>query len=118
MTLTATITDTGTSILILQDAIVKDFYNSVPGSSMGPSGFIFPCDAKLPDLSISFGNSYTATLPGSSLIFNKVASTNNNCFGAVQSNNGQQMQVLGVNFFNNQFVVFDGGRKRLGMAAQ
>jgi hypothetical protein len=117
LTLTASIVDTGTSILILQDAIVKDFYNAVPGSSMGPSGFIFPCNSKLPDLSISFGESYTAKIPGSSLIFNKVAGTDD-CFGALQSNNGQQMQVLGVSFFNNQFVVFDGGKKRLGMASQ
>ena len=109
--------DTGTSIIILQDAAVKEFYAAVPGASIGPSGYIFPCGSKLPELSFVFGSSYTAKVPGSALVFNQVANTND-CFGAVQSSNGQPMQILGGSFFKGQFVVFDGGKKRLGMAGQ
>ncbi len=38
------------------------------------------------------------------------------CFGALQSNEGQPVQILGDTLFNSQFVVFDGGEKRLSFA--
>lgn len=82
---------------------------------MGNGGYVFPCAAVLPELSITFDN-YTAKIRGDLLSFQPVRGDQINCFGAVQSNAGQGMQILGGPFFKSQFVVFDGGRTRLGMA--
>ena len=61
------IADTGTSLLLLDDDVVKDYYSQVPGaeekSSIG--GWVYPCTATLPTFAVSIGGAYMAELPGS-----------------------------------------------------
>jgi aspergillopepsin I len=51
------IADTGTSLLLLDDGIVQDYWGHVKGSQNDSSqgGYTFPCSANLPDFSISVG---------------------------------------------------------------
>ncbi|KAI9789403.1 MAG: hypothetical protein M1816_006063 [Peltula sp. TS41687] len=110
------IADTGTSILLMQDQVVQAYYAQVQGAQMDTSlgGFVYPCDTNLPDLGIMVTDSYTATIPGNLLTFSQADA--NTCFGALQSNEGQPVQILGDTFFNSQFVIFDGGNLQMGMA--
>lgn len=68
--------DTGTSILLLSDEVVKAYYEQVEGSRLDREigGMVFPCDANLPDLGIVISDSYTATIPGSLMIFSEAGS--------------------------------------------
>ena len=62
------IADTGTTLIYLPAAIVKAYYAKVSGSSNSASagGYIFPCSATLPSLTIGIG-SYKAVVPGTFL---------------------------------------------------
>lgn len=65
--------DTGTSILLMQDDVVQAYYAQVQGAQLDPNlgGFVYPCDANLPDLGIMVTDSYTATIPGKLLTFSQ-----------------------------------------------
>lgn len=51
------IADTGTTLLLLDDAVVSSYYAQVTGSSNDATqgGYIFPCGATLPEFSITVG---------------------------------------------------------------
>lgn len=107
------IADTGTSLLVVDDNVAQAYYSKVQGAQndANAGGFTFPCDAKLPDLSVAMGDSYQAVIPGSEITFANV--DQQTCFGAVQGNGGQGLQIFGDTMFKAQYVVFDGGNKAL-----
>ena len=112
------ISDTGTSLVLVDDDIVADYYKAVDGSSNSQSegGYIFPCDAKLADLSFTIGD-YTGTIPGSYLNY-APASENGQCFGGIQSNAGVGLSIFGDVWLKSQFVVYDSAGPRIGHAAK
>jgi hypothetical protein len=59
------IADTGSFPLLLDDDIVNAYYAAVPSAvySAADGGFIFPCSATLPDLTLIIGE-YDAVIPG------------------------------------------------------
>ena len=59
------IADTGSSLLLLDDDIVADYWKDVEGHTSDAQGIIFPCGVTLPDFKIDLGASYTATIAGS-----------------------------------------------------
>ncbi len=60
------IADTGTTLLYLPAAAVKAYYAKVSGATNSASqgGYIFPCSATLPSITLGIG-SYKAVVPGS-----------------------------------------------------
>ncbi|MCJ1477724.1 hypothetical protein MMC13_006397 [Lambiella insularis] len=110
------IADTGTSLLLVDDSVMEGYYSQVTGAHHDDAqqGVIFPCDAALPDLNIAMGANYMGTLPGSGMIFAQVGG--NTCYGAMQSNAGQNIQIFGDVMFKAQFVVFNIGDKSIGFA--
>jgi hypothetical protein len=135
------IADTGTSLLIVDDAVVDAYYTQVDGAqnSASAGGVIFPCTSTLPSLSLAVGDSYMAVIDGSLLNFSDAGTdqeTGENCeffysvplwpastdtfstvcFGAVQSNAGAGIQIFGDIFFKSQFVAFDASGPSLGVA--
>jgi hypothetical protein len=70
------IADTGTTLLLTQDAIVKDYYSGVNGSQLDKNqgGYIFPCSATLPDFTFGVG-SYMAVIGSDLINFAPVDST-------------------------------------------
>lgn len=59
------IADTGTTLLYLPAAVVKAYYAKVSGAtdSTSQGGYIFPCSANLPSITLGIG-SYRAVVPG------------------------------------------------------
>jgi len=113
----AAIADTGTSLMLVNNDAAIAYYKQVQGAQFNQKvgGFIFPCDAKLPDFGVGMGpNGHIATVPGKDVIFNKVAK--NVCFGGIQSNGNAGIQIFGDTFFNSQYVVFDGDNTQLQVA--
>ncbi|KAL8700321.1 MAG: hypothetical protein Q9201_005512 [Fulgogasparrea decipioides] len=108
------IMDTGTSLILADDAVVRSYWRQVEGAQMDNEGVTFPCDAQLPDFHIALGPNYMATVPGELMNFQRVG--RGVCFGGMQSNMGQPLQIYGDVLFKSQFVVFDGGNTAMGFA--
>ena len=60
------IVDTGTSLMLVDDEMLVGYWNQVPDAQLSQSvgGVIFPCNSQLPDLQVTIGDSYVATIPG------------------------------------------------------
>ncbi|KAG6043740.1 hypothetical protein E4U17_000856 [Claviceps sp. LM77 group G4] len=110
------IADTGTTLILADEKVVKGYYAQVRGArndtQMG--GFTFPCQAELPDLELDVGGVYMAAISGRDVNFTNVG--NGTCFGGVQTTPPGQLAVYGDIFFKSQFVVFHAGNNSLGMA--
>jgi len=111
------IADTGTSLLYLPTALVKAYYKQVKGAtnSAKNGGWIFPCSATLPSLTITIGSG-AFTIPGSYMNYSPVSAKQ--CFGGLQANTGIGFSILGDIFLKSVFTVFDQTQAtpRLGFA--
>lgn len=110
------ISDTGTSLILVDDSIVSDYWGQVDGSSnsQNEGGYIFPCNAQLPDISFTIGD-YTGTVPGDYLNY-APASEDGQCFGGMQSNSGVGLSIFGDVWLKSQFVVYSADGPKLGHA--
>ncbi|KAF2230053.1 aspartic protease pepB [Viridothelium virens] len=111
------IADTGTSLLYINSAIVTAYYRQVSGAQNSESagGYVFDCDADLPDFGIVIGGT-THTVPGADINF--APNGDGTCFGGIQSNTGIGFSILGDIFLKSQYVVFDSQGPRIGFAQQ
>jgi len=100
------IADTGTTLLLLPDAVVSAYWKKVSGAKLDNTqgGYTFPCSATLPNFSITVGGS-VRTVPGSYINYAPVTSTT--CFGGLQSDDGIGFAIFGDIFLKSQYVVFD-----------
>ncbi len=138
------VADTGSSLLLLDDDIVNAYWAQVSVKSTDGHGSItFPCSTTLPDFHIQLGESYTATIAGSLINYATAAGQagceyihlmhhgrtfysdsctktdcllETDCFGGLQSNTGQNINIFGDIMFQSQFVVFDAQNMQIGFA--
>ncbi len=68
------IADTGTTLMLVNPAVVNMYYSTVSGAVNNASvgGITFPCAATLPDLQVDIGGNYMANIPGHIINFAKV----------------------------------------------
>lgn len=129
------IADTGTTLLYLPAAAVTAYYAKVSGATNSASqgGYIFPCSATLPSITLGIG-SYRAVVPGSYINYAPATGSRKSlpylcyrtypdnlieCFGGIQSNAGIGFSIYGDIFLKSQFVVFNGASSpKLGFAAK
>ncbi|KAH8748161.1 secreted aspartic proteinase precursor [Diaporthe sp. PMI_573] len=113
------IADTGTTLLMLPEAIVTAYYSQVDGAqdSEQEGGYVFSCDATLPDFTFAVGNGQI-TIPGKFINWAPVDTSNQTCYGGLQSDADIGISIFGDIALKAAFVVFDGGNKRLGWAAK
>ncbi|KAH8816804.1 putative endothiapepsin [Xylogone sp. PMI_703] len=110
------ISDTGTTLVLMDDSAVENYYDQVDGSSFSnrEGGYVFPCDSDLPSLSIRIGSSAYATIPGSVINFQDLG--NGQCFGGLQSVGGGSQNIYGDVFFNANYGVFSADGPKFGFA--
>ena len=114
------IADTGTTLIYAPNAVVKAYYNSVSGAKNSATygGYVFPCSAALPSLTLGVG-SYKSVVPGSYLNYAPVTTGSSTCYGGLQSNTGIGFSIYGDVWLKSQYVVFDkSATPRLGVAAK
>lgn len=60
------IADTGTSLMLVDDAVVQAYWSQVDGANKDKTlqAIVFPCDAQLPDFHVALGSEYMAKIPG------------------------------------------------------
>ena len=113
------IADTGTTLLLAPDDVVSAYYSGIQGAqnNQEEGGYTFPCDADLPDLTLTISGSDIA-VPGSLINFASLGEGSNTCFGGLQSNSGIGFSILGDIFLKAVFAVFDSGNTQFGFAPQ
>ncbi|KAF2152343.1 aspergillopepsin-F [Myriangium duriaei CBS 260.36] len=116
------IADTGTSLMLVDPNVAAAYYAKVQGAQNDPQqgGYTYPCTSKMPDFSVALGTTgQYVTVPGSAVTYQAQGGT---CFGGIQSNQGQPVQIYGDIMLKTQFVVFEGAsaangnKPRLGFA--
>ena len=110
------ISDTGTTLLLMGDTAVDNYYAQVSGAQYDSSqqGYVFDCSATLPSLSIKIGSTNYATVPGKAINFQDLG--NGQCFGGLQSAGGGTQNIYGDVFFNAVYGVFDASGPKFGFA--
>ncbi|KAK3995915.1 putative aspartic proteinase precursor [Cladorrhinum sp. PSN332] len=124
-----TIADTGTSLVMLPQVMVDEYYAQVEGAGYDKewAGMVVPCGRgrrQLPDWSFFIGGEdekreqqhYKGTVPGRYINFGPVNGTH--CFGGIQSADGFGFAVFGDVLLKSQYVVFDVGGGRIGFAGK
>lgn len=114
------IADTGTTLLMLPQAVVTAYYGQVTDSSYDTTngGYIFPCDADLPDFTLGIGDGMIV-IPGSYVNYAPIDSANSSCYGGIQDDSSIGFAIFGDIALKAAFVVFEGGDEpRLGWAAK
>lgn len=68
------IADTGTTLLIVDNAVAEAYYATVQGAAFDNTQglFTFPCNSQLQDLSVAAGNNYMARIDKSLLNFEQI----------------------------------------------
>lgn len=119
----AGISDTGTSLMLLDDSIVEAYYAQVEAAqySSAYAGYVFPCTTVLPDFSFLVGN-FTGVVPGSYINYAQEsvtpASTGGLCYGGIQSSVEPGLSIWGDVLLKAHFVVYDYGNMQLGFASK
>ncbi|KAI9649404.1 hypothetical protein NHQ30_001980 [Ciborinia camelliae] len=110
------IADTGTTLILMNDAAVDAYYAKVSGSSYSSTygGYVFSCDATLPTLSVRIGTTTYATIPASLMNFG--VQSGSTCYGSLQSVGGGTQNIYGDVFFNAYYGVFDQSGPKFGFA--
>ncbi|KAJ1679751.1 hypothetical protein EV182_001401 [Spiromyces aspiralis] len=112
------IVDTGTTLLVMNQQQATEFHKRITGASNNSLyGWIFPCDAAAVNpgsLEFEIGSAYFS-VPVSDIVREPVKDLEGQCFSGVTSGNVPLM-ILGDVFIKNNYVVFDRGNNRVGLA--
>ncbi|TKX19808.1 eukaryotic aspartyl protease-like protein 3 [Elsinoe australis] len=114
---TAAIADTGTSLCLVDTNVAQAYYAQVQGSQYDEEqgGYVYPCNAQLPTFGVALGSTgYYVTIPSNQITYAQAGQ--GTCFGGIQPNQGQGIQIFGDALLKEHFVVFDGNGPRVGFA--
>jgi hypothetical protein len=110
------IADTGTSLVMVDDEVAEAFYSQIQGAEMNSQagGYVYPCDADVPSFGVAIGDNYMAHINGSDIEYARVGG--NTCFGGIQGNGGQGLQIYGAVLLKQYFAVFNFGDLTFSLA--
>ncbi|EPS43906.1 hypothetical protein H072_2030 [Dactylellina haptotyla CBS 200.50] len=111
------IADTGTTLVLLDDASCDAIYKTIPGAQYIAElpGYIYPAsvtESQLPVVKIDVGGKSFA-IQKEDLGFADVGQ--GYVFGGIQSRGTLPLDILGGTFLKGQYAIFDAGKKRLGL---
>ncbi|CAK1357563.1 unnamed protein product [Cercospora beticola] len=98
---------------LIDDSTCKNIYAAVPGSRYDndQGGFIFPKDAKLPDLSFAIGDQQFS-VHKSDLAYAELGG--GMVYGGIQSRGNMNFSIYGGTHLKGMCAIFDQGKKQFG----
>ncbi|KAI0130286.1 secreted aspartic proteinase precursor [Xylariales sp. AK1849] len=114
------IADTGTTLLLLPDTIVKNYYSKVSGAENSDTygGYVFSCTATLPTFTYLIGTK-SIVIPATYLNYAPVEDGSSTCYGGLQSSEGVGLNIYGDIALKAAYVVFNGASSpELGFATK
>ncbi|KAG0242967.1 hypothetical protein BGW41_003132 [Actinomortierella wolfii] len=119
------IIDTGASYIVFPESLATSFHRLIPNSQYDQQfGWLVPCSMAssrtIGDLTFVFDGT-RFSVPFSDIVILK-SEYNGFCFSAIDSwrevdgHGGQNTIVLGDLFIKNQYVIYDYGKKQIGLA--
>lgn len=113
------IADTGTTLLLLPDAVVSSYYSSVSGAvnDAQAGGYTFPCATTLPDFPVTVAGT-DFVVPGYVMNYAPLSQGSATCFGGLQSSTSIGVNIFGDIFLKAVFVVFDQSTPQIGFATK
>ncbi|CAJ2509539.1 Uu.00g145650.m01.CDS01 [Anthostomella pinea] len=114
------IADTGTTLLLLPAAVVKNYYSKVSGSSNSNTygGYVFSCTATLPTFTYVVGTK-SIVISGDIMNYAPVEDGSSTCYGGLQSSAGIGINIFGDIALKAAYVVFNGASTpQLGFATK
>lgn len=113
------IADTGTTLILMDDTMVKAYYAKITGAYYDSSyaAYLFPCSSTKQDFAL-YTNGYKIKVPASYMSYAQVSNTY--CYGSLQSSSGLSVNIFGSMGLKSQYVVFSkaGSSPTLGFAAK
>lgn len=119
------IADTGTTIMMMDKRLVKLYWGQVKGAKFSTDewGYVYPCNATLPDLVLGTNTSHTQRdqplrIPGALLQYGN-PDINGNCVGGIQDSPQLDLNIIGDTGLKGGFVVHEKGafgKSRIGFA--
>lgn len=110
-----TILDTGTTLLLVDDDVLKSIYDSIEGAVYDDQagGWKYPSDATVPDVSFAIGETlYTLNAAD----FGFSPADEGYTLGGIQSRGDLTFDIFGDVFLKSVYVVFNQGEKTVGLA--
>lgn len=108
------IVDSGTTLIVGDEANVKKFWEAIPGSKdEGEGMYAFPCNSTT-QVSATF-NGVSYAISPETFNFGKVSEGSNDCIGAVMAGN-EGFWIMGDAFMQNVYTVFDFDNSQVGFA--
>ncbi|KAL6875886.1 aspartic peptidase domain-containing protein [Trichoderma longibrachiatum] len=109
------VADTGTTLLLASDDLVKAYYQKVQGARVNVflGGYVFNCTTQLPDFTFTVGEG-NITVPGALINYSEAG--NGQCFGGIQPSGGLPFAIFGDIALKAAYVVFDSGKNQVGWA--
>ncbi|KAF4454161.1 putative aspartic proteinase precursor [Fusarium austroafricanum] len=99
------IVDSGTSLVYLPDAVVKDYYSHIKGYKFQQGGtHTFPCNSSIPNLNFKIEGT-TLSVPGRDVNYTVYDPAQGICAGGITTQLNNKYSVLGNLFMRNYYVV-------------
>ncbi|CAN8101614.1 unnamed protein product [Discula destructiva] len=114
------IADTGTTLLMLPQAIVDAYYAQIASASYDTtnSGYVFDCSITPPDFTLGIEEG-RIVIPGEYIIYSPIDSAGRSCYGGIQDDSDIGFSIFGDVALKAAFVVFEGGADpKLGWASK
>lgn len=115
------IVDTGTSLFLGPEDIVKNYYDSIPSSewSNGDDAYVFHCNETLPDFSFGFADDWAQfTVPGAFMNYSTAPAAGHPwCYGGIQESN-MPFSIMGDVLLKAVYVDFNIANRSVGFASK
>jgi len=109
------ILDTGTTLALVDDTILKQIYGAIEGSSFDEQqgGWKYPENAEVPDVEFAIGDKLYKI---NAKDFPFGPAEGGYLFGGIQSRGDLTFDILGDVFLKSVYVIFNQGEKTVGLA--